>query len=265
MALQALKSQVAKEIQACTHIPAPQIDTTISPRESMKHAHAWVYFAHGTSALNIIRAGLQLVYRSPADIKTILDFPCGHGRVMRAFKAEFPHAELIAADLDEAGVAFCRDTFGATPVISNRDFGKIVLPRKADLIWVGSLFTHLPEADWRPFLKFFVDNLNDNGLLVFTYAGHFVRRLVAEGDHDFIEAPEAQKALKGFDDTGFGFMKYRDHHVDYGRTLCKPEWVNGVLRDFPVLRPVIHMERGWAGRQDVVVATKDAIFESTRR
>ena len=53
--------------------------------------------------------------------------------------------------------------------------------------------------------------------------------------------------------------------MDYGRTLCKPEWVNGVLRDFPVLRPVINMERGWAGRQDVVVATKDPVFEATRR
>ena len=50
----------------------------------------------------------------------MLDFACGHGRVMRTLKAAFPDALLTACDIDRDGVDFCARTFGAAPVYFQR-------------------------------------------------------------------------------------------------------------------------------------------------
>ena len=85
----------------------------------------------------------------------ILDFPCGHGRVLRYLRAEFPQAEITACDLLRDGVDFCAANFGAIPVYSDPDPSRIGLPRDAfDLIWVGSLFTHFDAARWAKSFSF---------------------------------------------------------------------------------------------------------------
>ena len=101
----------------------------------------------------------------------MLDMPCGHGRVTRALRAAFPAAELVACDIDTDGVSFCRDRFGAVPVASCPDPMAVELPGTFDLIWVGSLFTHLPSASWHPFLQLFARSLVRGGVLCFTAAG----------------------------------------------------------------------------------------------
>jgi hypothetical protein len=49
--------------------------------------------------------------------------------------------------------------------------GKIPIRETFDLIWVGSLLTHLDEPLWHEFLAFHVDRLNPQGLLVLTAHG----------------------------------------------------------------------------------------------
>src|SRR5437870_5495298 len=73
------------------------------------------------------------------DVRRILDLPCGHGRVLRVLKAAFPGAALTACDIDRDGVDFCASRFGAEPVYSVEDPGRIPVRGPFDLIWVGSL------------------------------------------------------------------------------------------------------------------------------
>ena len=77
---------------------------------------------------------------------SVLDLPCGHGRILRALKAAFPDAKL------SAGIWMIkRSTFA--PAHSERypnvDRGKIRIRAKFKLIWVGSLFTHLSGDEWQ--------------------------------------------------------------------------------------------------------------------
>ena len=54
------------------------------------------------------------------DVRRVLDFGCGHGRVMRVLKAALPDADLVACDIDEDALSFCAETFGAQPVLSSK-------------------------------------------------------------------------------------------------------------------------------------------------
>ena len=66
---------------------------------------------------------------------------------------------------------FCTAEFNATPVYSQEDIRRVSLDQFFDLIWCGSLFTHLDRDRWPAFLGFFADHLSPGGVLVFTTHG----------------------------------------------------------------------------------------------
>src|SRR5262245_10124406 len=91
---------------------------TISPDEEMSRSK-WGepgYHRVGQSALHCIRLSLEAAGKDPAEVRSILDLPSGHGRVLRYLKAAFPDAALTACDLSRDGVDFCAATFGARAV-----------------------------------------------------------------------------------------------------------------------------------------------------
>jgi hypothetical protein len=67
-------------------------------------------------------------------------------------KAAFPGAELTACDIDRDAVEFCAETFGAVPVCAETRPEQIRFDREFDLIWSGSLFTHLEAERFGGFL-----------------------------------------------------------------------------------------------------------------
>ena len=86
-------------------------------------------------------------------------------------KAAFPEAELIGCDVNREGVDFCAEQFGAVPVYSDPDPTLIDLDGSFDLIWVGSLLTHL-DADRLPGLpRPLPPHLAEGGLLLFSSHG----------------------------------------------------------------------------------------------
>ncbi|WP_373458513.1 class I SAM-dependent methyltransferase [Neorhizobium huautlense] len=79
------------------------------------------------------------------ELKRILDFPCGHGRALRYLRAAYPDADIFVSDINEPGVEFCRTQFGARPFRSYVELENTELTPSMDLIWCGSLLTHLDE------------------------------------------------------------------------------------------------------------------------
>src|SRR3954454_4629952 len=73
---------------------------TVSEAEAREH-----YFSCGRSALRCVQSALAAAEKK--DIRRILYFPSGHGRVLRVLKAAFPSAELHACDLLVPGIEFC--------------------------------------------------------------------------------------------------------------------------------------------------------------
>lgn len=254
---------VSSEIAALQNIQIEPSSRLISPGETMAFdaAHPELYFFHGKSAMRLVLGTLSLLGRDPTTIGSILDFACGHGRVTRYFRSCFPGASIVASDIDSAGVNFCAATFQAEPHVSVSDeIEAIGFGRQFDLIWVGSLLTHVDIPDWHRFVNLWLRSLKPGGILVFTYASSYVRYLARGGEFANLDQPALARALRAFDDSGFGYLPYAPGG-NFGQTFVTEQWVSNFLGQYPALRSVLHFERGWGARQNVVAVTRDKIAE----
>lgn len=120
---------------------AGEVDMEVSDNDLMNNQ--W-YSDVGRSAVEVILAAIMSSYVHTVD--NVLDLPCGHGRVLRHLVKMFPNATIHACDLDTDGVEYCASRFGANPVVSVPELTEVDFGVKFDLIWVGSLFTHVSEA-----------------------------------------------------------------------------------------------------------------------
>jgi SAM-dependent methyltransferase len=207
------------------------------------------YYHLGLSALALIeraRAAAQIT--EPP--RTVLDFACGHGRVLRMLVANFPQAEFTACDVNRDGVAFCARSFGASGVYADQDPAQVQLGGRFDLIWVGSLFTHLDAPRWHGFLELLASHLERDGLLVFTVHGRGAIEELRVGQRTFAVA-DADGLLERCDRDGFAYEHYLGHD-SFGISLSRPWWVCRELERHARLELVLYAEGGWNGRQDAV-------------
>jgi SAM-dependent methyltransferase len=220
------------------------------------------YFTIGHSAMACIAVAMALAGK--CDVSTILDLPCGHGRVMRMLRARWPDARIVACDLLREGVDFCAKQFGAVPIYSNPNPDDIPINEQFDLIWVGSLLTHMDAPLWQPFLTFFADHLAPDGLLVFSTAGRYPTMNPRDG---FSLLRDEYLA------NGFAYMDQTNPmcpwhsprlQPGYGLAAASPAWVLDQLTQVPELRVLAFWERGWNDHQDVVVAVNRPVAAPRR-
>ena len=220
----------------------------ISPRDAMFGGDEAVYFEAGRSALECVKRALAAARAAPP--KRILDLPCGHGRTLRALKAGYPDADLIACDIDPDGVDFCAHVLGATPVQSYFSPEHVEIPGDVDLIWCGSLLTHLDSFRWHGFLALFERSLAPGGVLVFTTHGRkMAEKLRAVTLRDFVRPTD--NLLADYAHDGFAYSDYPRTPREYGISLSSPAWVRALLDERPGLQLVSYMESAW-GLQDVI-------------
>jgi hypothetical protein len=119
-----------------------QYSTVISPNDHMWITGPQWYLEIGTSALDCINSALATAHNTPT---SILDLPCGHGRVCRMLRASFPDAHLTVCDLDHDAVDFCAAQFNATPVYSDEDIRRVSLDQcfEPDLVRIA---VHAPGS-----------------------------------------------------------------------------------------------------------------------
>ena len=236
--------------------PLLGVNQTIAADDGMFVGNGIHYFDVGESALHGIETALFAARRQKSTIKRILDLPCGHGRVMRFLRKAFPDAQLTACDLNQSGVAFCAATFGALPVVSRETIEDIPLPGGFDLIWCGSLLTHLSEEKSASFLRLFQRLLGHGGILVFTLHGrHYAREVAAGKIPHGVSEPQLAELFSRYRQKGFGYVDYPDHS-GYGLSLASPSFVTAQLVDHPGWRILSYREAGWDNCQDVVCLQK---------
>ena len=254
----------AAAIEALKHYPGDVI-TEISPNDGMhtddvSEDPTVAYFEHGRAAIDAIR--LVLLAAQKETIGQILDLPSGYGRVMRFLKAEYPGAVLTACDVIREGVDFCAATFGARPLYGREDPAELSTEERFDLIWCGSLLTHVDAPAWSAFLDFFESVLAPGGVLVFTTNGRSAAAHLRDPElgEQLLMDPARGKLLRGYSKKDFG---YADYLVDpefrasmsmaerYGLSLAGPSWVCSLIEARPRLQLLTYMENRWS-TQDVV-------------
>ena len=228
----------------------------IAPDDEMLHGNVDHYFDVGASALSCVEAALKTARRDPSTIRSILDLPCGHGRVLRFLRKAFPVAQLTACDLNRSGVEFCARTFGAIPVVSQVEIDRIPLHGGFDLIWCGSLLTHLDEHQCAAFLRLFHRQLARGGLVVFTLHGRACEAELASGRNKCdLDDRLIATLLDDCRRRGFGYVDYTAQS-GYGFSLARPSFVLERFIQHSSWQLVGYHENGWDKRQDVVCLRK---------
>ncbi len=128
------------------------------------------YVQTGLEAVRLVRrvaatAGAFSVARP------ILDFAAGFGRVARFVQEDYGPGSVDAADVLAGSAAFNRGVLGLGAFDSTFDPALSRFPRRYGLIYVISLFTHLPAARAAAWVERLRDALNDDGILILTTHG----------------------------------------------------------------------------------------------
>lgn len=220
------------------------------------------YFEVGFSALQCIQQALFASRKDKDEIKTILDFPSGHGRVLRFIKAYFPQSQITACEIDADALKFCSEQFKVNTLISHEDFQKIEIQEKYDLIWCGSLITHLSKERSKQLLEFFYKVLNENGILIFTSHGRHSRILVETKKQTYgLSELQIIELLGQYEATGYGYVNY-NRSTDYGLSIIKPSWLIELLESSYGFKITLYNEKSWGNHQDVIACVKENLLNT---
>ncbi|MFZ2038565.1 MAG: class I SAM-dependent methyltransferase [Minisyncoccia bacterium] len=233
-----------------------KVNKNIAKEDNMYHSeNKDHYFGVGESALKNIIISLDLAKKDKC--LSILDMPSGYGRVLRYLKANFPDAKITACELEKDAVDFCVNTFGAKGLYSDKDIKNLKIEDKFDLIWCGSLFTHLDENLWLSFLNFFYDHLNEKGVLIFTTHGRYVVKRMTDEEFDYgIPKERIPNIFGSYIKSGFGYENYPNSE-DYGISISSFSWIYNILTKFKDFKIVLFSEKSWDNHQDVIACIKE--------
>jgi SAM-dependent methyltransferase len=216
----------------------------------MWQGDAFRYLSVGLSAARCIEKALRSVSKE-SEVGSILDFPCGHGRVLRFLRARFPDADIAGAEIDGSALDFCRRTFSIVPFLSKIHFGDIELPRRFDLIWCGSLFTHIEEQRASDLLRFFYDHLSDQGLCVYTtHGGRCIEWVQGKEATYGLSADGQQKLIREFQSKGYGYADY-PNESGYGISAVTHQRMCELAKSIIGWDETLFLEHGWDDHQDV--------------
>ena len=201
------------------------------------------YFASGERVAATVLQVARAWFGDLDHLGSLLDFGGGYGRVTRFFAAELGPQRVSSSDLLPGAVAFARSVLGVGGFVSSVDPADLRPPRRYDLIYAGSLFTHQPSGRFDRWLERLLAMLEPDGLLVFSVHG------------EELLPPEHEMPSEGF----FFEPSSESHeldHAEYGSS-----WITG-----PALRRrlegvgAVHrlLPRGLCGYQDLVLATASA-------
>lgn len=171
------------------------------------------YLADGWRTLAELMTLLESVGKPLVGTQNFLEFASGHGRFTRHLAKALGSERVTVSDVVADGVAFATSTFGVQGFVSVSKPEALQAPRQYDVVFVLSLFTHLPRATWNTWLKALYDLLEPGGVLVFTTHG--------------AKATAYDRVV--LDDEGFFFTPTSESHAidfqEYGLTFTSEQFV----------------------------------------
>jgi SAM-dependent methyltransferase len=235
-----------------------KISLRVSMADNMYYVpgEAQEYLRAGLSALRCITRVLDHLRTDRRSIRFVLDLPSGGGRVLRFLQIALPDAVLVACDTDEALIEFCRKTFGVRTVLSVPDFNELHVAETFDLIWCGSLLTHIDEKRCADLLQFFYNHLSPEGVCIFSTHGATAVSWLQSGEFGYHLSHRAQESLLSqVTDRGFGYVNY-DGTNAYGVSMVERDRMIGLAEQVGKWSLAAFLESGWHKHHDVYAFTK---------
>jgi SAM-dependent methyltransferase len=226
------------------------VNQKVHPDDHMWTSGPGWYFSVGRSGLQAVNAVVGLSRKRV--IKSIMDLPCGHGRVARFLRHAYPDATMTFCDLDPSGVDFCAAEFGGQALYSKPNLCDVVFPETYDIIWVGSLFTHVTFDRTRAWLPHLCRALSHDGVLVATFHGRW--SIEVQNKVPMIGPNEWHDIIAGYNRSGYGYAAYPNS--DYGVSLSRASKIVEIVEEIDGVRLLSYTERGWADNHDVLGIAK---------
>jgi SAM-dependent methyltransferase len=234
---------------------AAGVDLTIHPDDDMlrvlgdlaggdRRRARSMYFDSGLALWRTLRQVAEWRFGELGRVGKLLDFASGYGRVTRFMLRDLPPERVWVSDVVAAAVEFQRRQLGVRGFVSTARPEELVCDERFDCILVSSLFTHLPEGTFAPWLRRLWELLAPGGVLAFSVhdAGLLPsgRQLPAGG---LLFAPSSEsRALPG---------------ADYGSTWVSESFVRGALRAVAPSASLARIPRALANLQDLYVAVAE--------
>ena len=227
--------------------PLPAMIAEVADRDPMYDGNEAHYVAVGESALRILETAL----RETATPRRILDLPSGYGRITRVLRARFPEAAITVCDIDRAAVDFSAARFAARGIYSVGDFRLLDLKCTFDLIWVGSLITHLPEQQTRRFLDCIVRHMRRGSILVMSSHGDLIAQRMRTRTSYGLHLKTITALIEEYGRSGYGYGDYPGRQ-GYGVSVISHRWFERALDGSP-LSLNSFWPAAWDDHQDVLV------------
>jgi trans-aconitate methyltransferase len=175
------------------------VNKAVAPGDGMfKDNDYEQYFSVGASALSAVIEALSAARLGMQNVKRVLDYACGYGRVLRWLRAAFPDAYLLGVDADRKAV----EAASAVLEVETRYLDTSLahpIDKPFDLIWIGSLITHLPEKETRRVLKYLKEHLTEQGVIVFTTHGQLVEQRLETRTRTYnLDEEGVKQTVEGF-------------------------------------------------------------------
>lgn len=152
------------------------------------------YLADGWRTLSELLLLLERADQPLVKMNHVLEFASGHGRFTRHLVKAIGPGRVTVSDVVADAVDFARQSFGVQGFVSHAVPEQLAWPRRYDLVFVLSLFSHLPRGSWGRWLAVLWDAVAPGGLLVFsTHGSEAARRAgVALDGEGYFFAPSSE-------------------------------------------------------------------------
>jgi SAM-dependent methyltransferase len=215
------------------------LDFAIKLFEHDRDAAVSNYFQNGFEQFELVRHVAGWRAGQP---KAMLDFASGYGRLTRFLVHQHLAGEVTVSDILEEGMEFQATQFGVKTLPSTALPEQFRATRRYDVIFVASLFTHLPPSTFTAWLRKLAGLLEPEGLLIFSV-------------HDESIAPVAV--------DGIAFHSYSESRVldanDYGSTWVTESYVREQVAAIDPSFACVRLPRALSDWQDVYVVSPAAI------
>jgi len=251
--------EITKDLQQAADDEAAKYGLTseLHPEdELLRHIHKkWgtvagtKYFQGGRTDALKIKQQIQLL-RHPKESLKIMDFAAGFGRITRHLTPLMPEHQVMASDIHSNACEFLQETLNIPAFVSSTDPSELSIGKDYDVIFVMSLFSHLPDKTFGLWLGALFERVAPGGFLFFTANGRVTLDTYPAFYNEIFP-----------DGARFGFRTESDQldldSADYGSMIVSIRYVLDMIDQYaPLAILQSYSSGGWLGTQDGWVLKK---------